>query len=492
MKFNKCFLLLTIITSLLLCACQQNPDRNQVVSKNDGAFDARAAQTATASSAEESRMTSVIYEDSFQSTDKSVDFNFNIQEGVTAENVPIVEVTPHYLTAEDAKRIAEVLFEGATFYESQPRFGVVYSKSEIQDKLQKWSSYANEEAIKELYGEEYNDNILSVIKMFIEEYTSRLETAPQENLNVPCKWIYQKSLSYIYTAEELKSMESDLNNDSEEIAASLCHNGIEYQYSVATRDKEDFKLNYISVRLDYGLSPYDIDTRILLAERCRLNEPTDEQISFAKKQVEEWLNKMELGQWIIDQCYVQETPYGNATEYRIYIKAVPSFSGAAAIRRPQLSNLKSENAYASNYYLTEAEFSLSPAGDLLSLQLLSPVDVVAVVNENPAVLSTDELIGIAKNHFQLSDIFAYGFGSVMENLGLEFSCYVDITRMEYGLSRVKVPNTDESYYYVPSIALYGNIEYSIQDTGEVCFSNEDTTLLILNAIDGSVIPLSNE
>lgn len=490
MKAKKRLIIFVNAMALLLCACQQAPTRNQVVSKNDGVFDIHATQTVS-SNDDEDELTSINLEDSFSSTDQSVSFSYKIQEEIKFNGVPIVEVVPHYLTSQDAKHIAEVLFGNATFYELQPRFGVVYSKSQIQDKLQKWSSYANEDAIKYLYGD-YNENILSVLRSFIEEYTNKLDSAPLDDPRILCKWDFQKSLLYTYTEDELKKMENDLENDSEEIAASVCLNDIEYQFSVMTRDRNDFKLSYISVVPDFGMSPFDIDTRVLLSEHCRTNKPTSKQISNAQSKVSEWLDEMDLGQWSIDQCYVQEENYGEYNEYRICIKAIPEFCGIASIRRPQLSNLKSKNTYASNFYMTEAEFTLSPTGEFLGLQLVSPLDIVAVVNENPVVLDINELLEIAKNHLQLSDIYSYDVGNMMGSGGLDFNCFVNINKLEYGLSRVKVPNTEDCYYYVPSVVLRGNKEYHLADTDELCFLNEDTTILILNAVDGSIIPIANE
>ena len=69
---------------------------------------------------------------------------------------------------------------------------------------------------------------------------------------------------------------------------------------------------------------------------------------------------------------------------------------------------------------------------------------------------------------------------------------MQITQVEYGLTRTKVPNSDESYYYIPAGMFRGNVEYCIEDTGEVLYFQEDVPLLMLNAVDGSVVPMDNE
>ena len=74
----------------------------------------------------------------------------------------------------------------------------------------------------------------------------------------------------------------------------------------------------------------------------------------------------------------------------------------------------------------------------------------------------------------------------------EISCIVDISQIEYGLSRVLVKNTTESYYYVPVLVFRGNIQYQGMSTGTIYFDFADygvdlDTLLWVNAVDGSII-----
>lgn len=489
---------------LLLCGCQQSPNKSPVVSKNDGSFDINVVQSATrpegsaevdpntriTSSVEEIPTQKYTYRDNFSSTDGTVAFTMNLEMDIPNAPIPVVEVAPHYLTGADAKRIAEVLFEGAKFYEAQPTFSTVYSKSEIQEKLMRWSQYTSDEAIERLFGTP-QINAANVVQDFIERYTQLMETAPEAVDATPCLWQFRESWKYNYTEEQVNTENISVSFD-DEIRAYTSSEGIPYRFTVSTRNKTDFKYNMIFALPDFGISPWSLDEMILQARLCRDKKPTDEQIACAKNKAEEWLNRMNLGEWAIDVCNVLQYSNGDAVDYKISVQAVPTFNGAAAIRRPQLSNLKSKELYASNYYLTDAELIFSPDGTLLSFQLFSPVDVTRMVNESPAVLDMDRLIENAKNYFQLTDAYFYGIGGSMDESGTDIDCNVDIDNLEYGLSRVKVPDTDDSYYYVPSLALSGDIQYTISDTGEVCFSNENTVLLLINAVDGSFIPLENE
>ncbi len=497
MRFRRTILLFFAgILSFSLCACQENPSQRVVASKNDGSFDISGIQSATVPSQQDraqiraSAAKNVHYSDTFTSTDDSVMFSLNLNKELYLDSFPIIEVKPHFLTTGDAKRVAEALFANAELLEAQPLFATEYSKSEIQERINRWAHYSTDAAIEELYGSPQN-NAKNVIQQFIADYTLRMETAPEFTTQIPCQWSFKESWQYSYSEAQIKQEKLSLSRDKQICATTILDN-VPYLYSVSTRNESDFKYNIISAVPAYGLSPCNIDTRILRAQLCRTPKPQEDQITSVKKTATRMLEKMGLGDWMIDQCEVQQTTYGEIDEYTICVQAVPQFNGAKAIRKPQLSNLKSRNEFASNYYLTDAKFIFSPDGILLGFELFSPVDIVSVVNKSPTVLSIEDLIDLAKRNLMLSDAYTYGFGNVMEEIGQEFDCNVSIDNIEYGLTRIKVPDTDAHYYYIPSLVLYGDIQYSIHETGEICFRNENVTLLNLNAVDGSIVPISNE
>ena len=153
--------------------------------------------------------------------------------------------------------------------------------------------------------------------------------------------------------------------------------------------------------------------------------------------------------------------------------------------------LKSENVYDSNYYYTDACFEFSANGDLMLFRMYSPIEIKEVVNENAALLSADDLLAKAKTYLQLSDLYAYGIGSETEQLEDKIGCKVEISNLDIGLTRIKVQDSDD-YFYVPSFVLKGNVEYYNKKSAEVIFSADNVTLLVLNAVDGSIITTVNE
>lgn len=480
-----------VILAVLLCGCQKNPARDIVTSKNDGTFDASLARPATDKN-ENQESQSVEYTEIFMSSDGSVEFKFMISEKLANENWPIIEVSPHYLTETDAERVARILFKDADFFYAEPRLAEKYTKSELQNKIMRWAQYSNVDALHELFGDvggdlQFRENL---VKAAIEEYTEEISTSNDDYRHAPCQWQYKKESFYWYNAAEID--EKSLAKENDVIQASVKIGDISYIYTVSTRNQNDFKINNIHVYPFDGFSPNSIDDRIFRAWLCRTEEPTDEQVELIRSKCESMIAEMQLGTWMIDECYVDVVYYGEIPEFVVCINAVPMFDGIATLRRPQITNLKSEEAYASNYYLSDIRFEFSANGNLVRFSLYSPLDVVNTVNKNVAVLENDQLLEIAREHLKLSDYYQYGYGAMIDLIEEEVMCTVDITNVDMKLTRVKVPNTDERYYYIPSIAFMGQVEYYGKESGKIYFSNEDVTLVILNAVDGSIINPGNE
>lgn len=497
-----------IVCLAVLTACAANPEKEVVTSKNDGSFDANVVQSATkpAEGQDTPAGQRVQYTDSFSSTDGSVEFTLNIDTEVSNAPMPVAEVEPHYLTGQDAKRVAEVLFGDAEIYEARPILApkeTIYSKSQVQELLTKWAQYTDLEFLLDLYGDERNaETTAEVVKKFIADYSEAYDNFQEEDPRVPCEWTLKPDAYYLYSPDEVAQM--DVSDYNYGIEAEVTANGIGYIYTVSTRNKVDFKINNIIVRLgDGGISPDTIDIRTYEARLCRTDKPTDAQMEAAQAKASELLAQMELGDWLVDECYLQTINYyGDTPEYVICVNAVPVINGIPASRRPQLDNLRSKEVYSSNYYLTDASFGFSADGRLVSFQLYSSIDVTEILNDNVATLGIDELMEKAKSHLSLSDRASYGnaesaLESYEETFGEPVVCRIDVTELKYGLTRVKAPNTDDSYYYVPALLLSGSVAYCGKDTGTVYETNEQFTgkptwaLVCLNAVDGSVIELQN-
>jgi len=508
--FKSVFSIVFLIAILFsMCACQNAPQKNAVTSKNDGSFDANIIQSATIADGafDATVQNKKQYCDNFSSTDGTVNFTLDVNDYVSFNQMPVIEVVPHYLTESDAKRVANVLFGNVTFYEAEPEFDAVYSKQDILNQINRWIPYTNPEKLLELYGNSFNqanylDDAADTMKRAIARYTKMYETAPEDNPHKLCKWVFQPDSYYSYSAEELSN--KNLAQDNEKIGVQVEVNGIPYTIGFSRRNRNDFKLNYIYAYPHTYYSPMSIDSNIFRAQLCRTQKPSDSQIAELKKKAQDMLDQMNLGSWLVDECILQTNTIGNSQEYIINIKAVPVFQGIPAIRRPQLTNLKSKNTYASNYYLTDAIFQFSADGKLLLFEMYSPIDIKTILDDNVAFMSIDSLICQAKDHLSLSDYNDYGFGQqylkqAEQQAGEEFICKVRLCDLKCGMIRVKVPDTDESYYYVPGITIYGTIDYygKSSDTlygssGETIGEERVIPLIAFNAIDGSIVQLQNE
>ena len=479
-----------ICVGALLCACQREPQTSAVGSKNDGTF-SKIIQETTHERHDNIPQESVpiTVSDTFFSTDKGVEFTFSIDQIASNHAMPVVEVVPHYLTVEDAQRVASILFGDVEFYEADPLLAPQYTKEEIQESIQRWSYYTNSQAISALLGQ--NDAFtIERVKAKIEELNLLYESAQDDSSRVPCQWEFHKDSVYTYSPQEAAFADTSYDNDA--IMATCKIDDIGYRYEVVTRNKMDYKLNIISAYFDSSRSPMSIDENIYRATLTRTPEPTEDQIRTVESKAMDMLQKMELGEWVIDQCKVR-TLGETVLEHVICIDAVPVINNVAAIRQPQLTGLTSSDTDSSNYYMTEASFEFSANGDLIKFTMYSPVDVKQVVNQNVTTIDMNTLLDKAKQHLALSDSYQYGLQDIYGVLTERIKTSVDIDKICYGLLREKVPDSDDSFYYLPGIILYGSVENVGVESNQLYYqSTEPFPIIALNAVDGSVVAFTND
>lgn len=128
---------------------------------------------------------------------------------------------------------------------------------------------------------------------------------------------------------------------------------------------------------------------------------------------------------------------------------------------------------------------------VLYLQLVSPMDVVQVINDNVNVVTFDILIEKIKAQLELTDVNNFYF--IGSNDG-QYSAEVVVDEIELGLNRTRIKDNKTDFYDLPTVTVKGF--YKIFDeNGNLIYDLEamqgrKETLLVLNAIDSSVVNTS--
>ena len=134
-----------LFSCLLLTGCAENPTEDIVVNKNEGKLE-QAIQRENKKDSDTSVPEK--YTDQFQADGEKIEVSVDASVTGLEENKPVVRVKPHLITEEEAKRWADVLFEGAKAYEPGEK-----SKTEIEDRiLQLKERISDQDKLLEDYG----------------------------------------------------------------------------------------------------------------------------------------------------------------------------------------------------------------------------------------------------------------------------------------------------------------------------------------------------
>lgn len=411
---------------------------------------------------------------SFTNTDGSVQFFVNIPQSEPDSQMPKVYVRPHYLTGEDARSVAEALFPEAEFFEAESELeedsgAPIYSKAEIQAKLDRWTPYASQEALDELLGEA-GEGRAEVVQSFLEEYTEMYDQAPEENPHKVCTWQMQKESGYAEDAND-------------EVNVRFSADGIPYRLTASVRNKEDFKVSMLSCYIYDGLCPHNLDETIFGARLCRTAAPTDEQVTAVRDRTQQQLASFGLGQWQIARCEAESRQCGSHTEHTIRVEAVPVLGGVPALAQLRQSALRNPQGEFTGHYLTSAEFAFAPNGELLSFTLYTPLDVQRVEPAENSGLTMQQILSMAQEQLMTTGAEQYGY-NLLQFINEPVKCNVSLEDIHYGLTRINVPGED-AYVYVPAASLWGVSEYIRESDGKVLYQSAKETNLF-------TLPFSNQ
>ena len=475
---------------MLLCGCQATPESTVVASKNDGTLEAAlentidegpneaAANTETVADTtgtmEDTRAEAYTYTESFTSTDGNITYNVSIELPATDKDLPVLQVTPHTITSEETETIASAIFGDAEFYE----YSTERSKSVIEEEILKLKQHISDrDALVAYYGgnEETADEVVADFESRIATLETLYETASETVEPTECNWQFHSESYYA-------NPEWDLSYDdyTQELKAMVWIDGTPYVYDVYNRNAGDYRIHSVFTYID--------DALISLSEKYRADEITDSEITAFLDMTDSILEQMGMGDWEIEDYSLGEWEDNGRTVRTLTVQVSPVYNGIKMLNIPQLENLKSDDAYASNYYYEKISCVFS-GGKLIDFEYDAPLDVVNVVNPAVSILSEDEIIASFKKQMTLDDITGYQIEGIPEELLDQVPQVTNVAAtvdgVELGLARTRIKNNESDFYLLPAYLFRGSVNLTFSD-GSTELVN-DTIFAVVNAVDGTVI-----
>lgn len=445
-----------LFSCLLLTGCAENPTEDIVVNKNEGKLE-QAIQGENKKDSDASVPEK--YTDQFQADGEKIEVSVDASVTGLEENKPVVRVKPHVITEEEAKQWADVLFEGATAYEPGEK-----SKTEIEDRiLQLKERISDQDKLLEDYGsQEEADRIKKELEEEIKEYEKQYASASDADEKIPCTWEFHP---YGYYDDLPMPTSGDANYEgldkTSQLIAQATVNGHQAMVEVDNREESDYRLN-----TQWFL--YEDEQEWVKEETGTLSKEE------AVKQADEIKNQLGMENWKYAEYKTSEAE----SIQNIMVTYTPSYENITAFQGP-LIDLKSEDLYAANYYYSSLSIGFEN-GVLTSVELISPMDVVQIENENVETMDFEEIYQTFKKQAQAQFTESAFLDSDATETG---TIQIEISEITEGLFKIKEKSNTEDFLMVPAWSFSGTLRVDGDDWGKQEF-------LMINGIDGSVINTS--
>ena len=352
-----------------------------------------------------------------------------------------------------------MLFEGATAYEPGEK-----SKTEIEDRiLQLKERISDQDKLLEDYGsQEEADRIKKELEEEIKEYEKQYVSASDADEKIPCTWEFHP---YGYYDDLPMPTSGDANYEgldkTSQLIAQATVNGHQAMVEVDNREENDYRLN-----TQWFL--YEDEQEWIKEETGTLSKEE------AVKQADEIKNQLGMENWKYAEYKTSEAE----NIQNVMVTYTPSYESITAFQGP-LIDLKSEDMYAANYYYSSLSIGFEN-GVLTSVELISPMDVVQIENENVETMDFEEIYQTFKKQAQAQFTESAFLDSDATETG---KIQIEISEITEGLFRIKEKSNTEDFLMVPAWSFSGTLRVDGEDWGKQQF-------LMINGIDGSVINTS--
>lgn len=458
MKYAAKVFTIIFINALLVSGCRQSPEEDIVVNKNEGTME-KIIQQGKASDKENLNIPET-YTDSFALDADEIKVNVDAKVHPVDTPLPVVRVKPHVITAEEAKKWAEVLFEGKTAYEPH-----TMTKQEVEEKILWYKQrISDKEALAADVGEE---NVQSTIESYeenIADFEKAYESAPDAELRQECRWEFHPMGYYNEIGYDGGMDEEGLNKTQQLVAVTDDLNGHTGQIIVSNRDEEDYRLNLMAF---YYLDEHemnDIPYKKISAE---------EAVSIADKVLE----KLGIEGWVLySSDNNSNEDEGKDSHMLIY---TPAYGDVPVIQGPGV-DVKSEDIYASNYYYSSLRIDIYN-GIIYGVEWISPLEEVKTESSDVETLPFEKVCEAFRNQMKSK----YTRDKVIDPADPTFQnkeadIEVNITHITQGLFRIKEKDNKEEFLIVPVWCFTGEVMVNGDNWGESEFA-------MINAVDGSTI-----
>lgn len=447
-----------IITAylLMLQGCAESPQEDIVVNKNDGTMEKAISEKKTES------LNATIpqnYQDEFFVDANQIEVSVDAEILPIKEKIPVVRVRPHTITGEEAKKYAEVLFEGKKAYEFE-----AYTKSDFEEKiLDLKKRISDQDVLVAEYGSrEAANQVVEQLEKDIEAYEEQYRNAPEKAEKQECEWKFR---SYDYYSEfPLPSIGESgyegLEKTEQLIAKTDNSEGFVRILNITNRNETDYKLNY--------LSSYYEDEQAFVSGLPDRTITKDEAVEIGDRVVE----ALGFSDWKFSQYNVVKH-----TEQIFSLFYTPSYQGVQTLRGP-LIDLKSDDLYAANYYYSEIGIGITN-GEVTGVELISPMDVVRVENQDVETLPFEEVYRSFENQMQAQFTKTSIIDPEIPGID-DMEVEIRITKIQQGLFRIKKKDNSDEFLMVPVWSFYGT---AVVDGG----TWDEKEFVMINALDGSVI-----